>query len=94
PSYALNLAQLGVLCISNLCATKPFGTKNLDERFTKFLPLGLLMVIKLVRFSLNCKAILSKSRVLPCPFSPIKILICDELSVISLKFINFKIFKI
>ncbi|MFA8903197.1 hypothetical protein ACEJ55_17740, partial [Acinetobacter baumannii] len=24
PSYALNLAQLGALCISNLCATKPF----------------------------------------------------------------------
>jgi hypothetical protein len=23
PSYALNLAQLGALCISNLCATKP-----------------------------------------------------------------------
>ena len=22
-SYALNLAQLGALCISNLCATKP-----------------------------------------------------------------------
>ncbi|MCZ3203559.1 DUF4902 domain-containing protein [Acinetobacter baumannii] len=25
PSYALNLAQLGALCISNLCATKPYG---------------------------------------------------------------------
>ncbi|MFP0553048.1 hypothetical protein ACLDWC_14100, partial [Acinetobacter baumannii] len=24
PSYALNLAQLGALCISNLCATKSF----------------------------------------------------------------------
>ncbi|MFH3897774.1 hypothetical protein WDA48_02305, partial [Acinetobacter pittii] len=24
PSYALNLAQLGALCLSNLCATKPF----------------------------------------------------------------------
>ncbi|WP_447294984.1 hypothetical protein, partial [Acinetobacter baumannii] len=24
PSYALNLAQLGALCISNLCATKPY----------------------------------------------------------------------
>ncbi|MEQ1260617.1 MFS transporter, partial [Acinetobacter pittii] len=23
PSYALNLAQLGALCLSNLCATKP-----------------------------------------------------------------------
>ncbi|WP_462183890.1 hypothetical protein, partial [Acinetobacter baumannii] len=26
PSYALNLAQLGALCLSNLCATKPFGS--------------------------------------------------------------------
>ncbi|KJE65332.1 hypothetical protein RR27_18550, partial [Acinetobacter baumannii] len=26
PSYALNLAQLGALCISNLCATKPVPT--------------------------------------------------------------------
>ncbi|MEQ1071037.1 hypothetical protein, partial [Acinetobacter lwoffii] len=26
PSYALNLAQLGALCISNLCATKPIGS--------------------------------------------------------------------
>ncbi|MFP0994708.1 hypothetical protein ACLD0I_14675, partial [Acinetobacter baumannii] len=25
PSYALNLAQLGALCISNLCATKPIS---------------------------------------------------------------------
>ncbi|WP_213034564.1 hypothetical protein, partial [Acinetobacter baumannii] len=28
PSYALNLAQLGALCISNLCATKPLNNKN------------------------------------------------------------------
>ncbi|MEZ7294167.1 hypothetical protein ACBB12_19300, partial [Acinetobacter baumannii] len=28
PSYALNLAQLGALCISNLCATKPFNFKK------------------------------------------------------------------
>ncbi|MEQ0925494.1 hypothetical protein ABLT40_17430, partial [Acinetobacter schindleri] len=28
PSYALNLAQLGALCISNLCATKPFKCIN------------------------------------------------------------------
>ncbi|MFC6053179.1 hypothetical protein ACFPT0_10070, partial [Acinetobacter portensis] len=27
PSYALNLAQLGALCISNLCATKPIISK-------------------------------------------------------------------
>ncbi|MFJ0306781.1 hypothetical protein Q4303_17500, partial [Acinetobacter baumannii] len=25
PSYALNLAQLGALCLSNLCATKPLS---------------------------------------------------------------------
>ncbi|OOT81606.1 hypothetical protein BTG95_12115, partial [Acinetobacter baumannii] len=39
PSYALNLAQLGALCISNLCATKPlkvikkklFKSKNLQN---------------------------------------------------------------
>ncbi|MDP1317777.1 hypothetical protein Q8H44_13230, partial [Acinetobacter lwoffii] len=29
PSYALNLAQLGALCISNLCATKPFCNNNI-----------------------------------------------------------------
>ncbi|MEB3850939.1 hypothetical protein MSH00_18985, partial [Acinetobacter pittii] len=28
PSYALNLAQLGALCLSNLCATKPIKIKN------------------------------------------------------------------
>ena len=28
PSYALNLAQLGALCISNLCATKPGQTRT------------------------------------------------------------------
>ncbi|MDO5926523.1 hypothetical protein, partial [Acinetobacter baumannii] len=38
PSYALNLAQLGALCLSNLCATKPFIfiTKvilNLEKKF-------------------------------------------------------------
>ncbi|MFW2149652.1 hypothetical protein ACK2M2_16345, partial [Acinetobacter sp. TY1] len=31
PSYALNLAQLGALCISNLCATKPFAEPNSHE---------------------------------------------------------------
>ncbi|MDH0194007.1 hypothetical protein, partial [Acinetobacter ursingii] len=31
PSYALNLAQLGALCISNLCATKPFRPENADH---------------------------------------------------------------
>ncbi|MFW1997040.1 hypothetical protein ACG904_19135, partial [Acinetobacter guillouiae] len=31
PSYALNLAQLGALCISNLCATKP-----IDSDFKKY----------------------------------------------------------
>ncbi|MFA8903347.1 thioesterase family protein, partial [Acinetobacter baumannii] len=29
PSYALNLAQLGALCISNLCATKPMENVNI-----------------------------------------------------------------
>ncbi|MFX5668336.1 hypothetical protein ABTE09_18955, partial [Acinetobacter baumannii] len=29
PSYALNLAQLGALCISNLCATKPLGRETI-----------------------------------------------------------------
>ncbi|MFW1978985.1 hypothetical protein ACG9Y2_05915, partial [Acinetobacter baumannii] len=28
PSYALNLAQLGALCLSNLCATKPIDFKR------------------------------------------------------------------
>ncbi|MFW1981451.1 hypothetical protein ACG9Y2_19065, partial [Acinetobacter baumannii] len=28
PSYALNLAQLGALCLSNLCATKPWGSRK------------------------------------------------------------------
>ncbi|MCU4458567.1 hypothetical protein KTH94_18055, partial [Acinetobacter pittii] len=28
PSYALNLAQLGALCISNLCATKPLHCES------------------------------------------------------------------
>ncbi|MFH0306530.1 hypothetical protein ACF0RO_015170, partial [Acinetobacter baumannii] len=28
PSYALNLAQLGALCISNLCATKPITSAS------------------------------------------------------------------
>ncbi|WP_216070666.1 MULTISPECIES: hypothetical protein, partial [Acinetobacter] len=28
PSYALNLDQLGALCISNLCATKPQKTEG------------------------------------------------------------------
>ncbi|MDM1755403.1 hypothetical protein HX122_10605, partial [Acinetobacter towneri] len=28
PSYALNLAQLGALCISNLCATKPLPLRK------------------------------------------------------------------
>ncbi|MCU4518565.1 hypothetical protein, partial [Acinetobacter radioresistens] len=28
PSYALNLVQLGALCISNLCATKPSETQR------------------------------------------------------------------
>ncbi|WP_436916074.1 hypothetical protein, partial [Acinetobacter gandensis] len=28
PSYALNLAQLGALCISNLCATKPYRNNH------------------------------------------------------------------
>ena len=28
PSYALNLAQLGALCLSNLCATKPMKSSN------------------------------------------------------------------
>ncbi|MCU4515274.1 hypothetical protein KTI54_16830, partial [Acinetobacter pittii] len=31
PSYALNLAQLGALCISNLCATKPLMIQTLEE---------------------------------------------------------------
>uniref|UniRef100_UPI001330A8E0 hypothetical protein n=1 Tax=Acinetobacter variabilis TaxID=70346 RepID=UPI001330A8E0 len=31
PSYALNLAQLGALCISNLCATKPFDSIKIDS---------------------------------------------------------------
>jgi hypothetical protein len=30
PSYALNLAQLGALCISNLCATKPLKQEKED----------------------------------------------------------------
>ncbi|MFA8916840.1 hypothetical protein ACEJ80_19440, partial [Acinetobacter baumannii] len=30
PSYALNLAQLGALCISNLCATKPKKHTHID----------------------------------------------------------------
>ncbi|MFW1995322.1 hypothetical protein ACG904_10260, partial [Acinetobacter guillouiae] len=30
PSYALNLAQLGALCISNLCATKPGESDGTD----------------------------------------------------------------
>ncbi|MGN9712377.1 hypothetical protein ACG9WQ_003105, partial [Acinetobacter variabilis] len=29
PNYALNLAQLGALCISNLCATKPNRTSDI-----------------------------------------------------------------
>ncbi|MDP1317347.1 hypothetical protein Q8H44_10940, partial [Acinetobacter lwoffii] len=33
PSYALNLAQLGALCISNLCATKPICIKNQHNGF-------------------------------------------------------------
>ncbi|MFP0735793.1 hypothetical protein ACLDXR_10310, partial [Acinetobacter baumannii] len=36
PSYALNLAQLGALCISNLCATKPIYT-NLYRNNYKYL---------------------------------------------------------
>ncbi|MGS4869940.1 hypothetical protein, partial [Acinetobacter baumannii] len=45
PSYALNLAQLGALCISNLCATKP--VKNITKKtcrhffliFFRYLPI-------------------------------------------------------
>ncbi|MFY0033370.1 YcgJ family protein, partial [Acinetobacter baumannii] len=41
PSYALNLAQLGALCISNLCATKPsltnqyLGAKKAKQAFSQ-----------------------------------------------------------
>ncbi|MCU4490046.1 hypothetical protein KTI26_12760, partial [Acinetobacter ursingii] len=31
PSYALNLTQLGALCISNLCATKPYTTTEANK---------------------------------------------------------------
>ncbi|MCT9382263.1 hypothetical protein KTI39_16480, partial [Acinetobacter baumannii] len=33
PSYALNLAQLGALCISNLCATKPVFSVGFSSAF-------------------------------------------------------------
>ncbi|MCJ9375631.1 hypothetical protein K5F44_14150, partial [Acinetobacter baumannii] len=36
PSYALNLAQLGALCISNLCATKPAKYITLAETWLIF----------------------------------------------------------
>ncbi|QHI08770.1 ATP-binding cassette domain-containing protein [Acinetobacter haemolyticus] len=32
PSYALNLAQLGALCISNLCATKPLNSESYHDQ--------------------------------------------------------------
>ncbi|MFX8910426.1 hypothetical protein ABTN03_17205, partial [Acinetobacter baumannii] len=35
PSYALNLAQLGALCISNLCATKP--NETIDKHLFNFI---------------------------------------------------------
>ncbi|WP_369027616.1 hypothetical protein, partial [Acinetobacter baumannii] len=35
PSYALNLAQLGALCISNLCATKPLWANRSSHNTKK-----------------------------------------------------------
>jgi len=40
PSYALNLAQLGALCISNLCATKP--CLYISSNYIKLLSIYLL----------------------------------------------------
>ncbi len=44
PSYALNLAQLGALCISNLCATKPmhFIKASFIQTIKRLLKSGLL----------------------------------------------------
>ncbi|MFG0705601.1 hypothetical protein ACF8FD_16230, partial [Acinetobacter sp. TYF_19] len=39
PSYALNLAQLGALCISNLCATKPLADEKCNSDKSDFLAL-------------------------------------------------------
>ncbi|WP_246980309.1 hypothetical protein, partial [Acinetobacter baumannii] len=36
PSYALNLAQLGALCISNLCATKPMNANHYIQLAREF----------------------------------------------------------
>ncbi|MCU4500291.1 hypothetical protein KTI59_09205, partial [Acinetobacter radioresistens] len=46
PSYALNLAQLGALCISNLCATKPL--KSINAVF--FLYCSVLYLTKALEF--------------------------------------------
>ncbi|MEQ1446236.1 hypothetical protein ABLT89_04685, partial [Acinetobacter schindleri] len=48
PSYALNLAQLGALCISNLCATKPKSIHklSLNSLKRKYLAKDYKMVIR------------------------------------------------
>ncbi|MCH7305963.1 hypothetical protein MMP74_16545, partial [Acinetobacter sp. NIPH 1869] len=59
PSYALNLAQLGALCISNLCATKPF------HRFTNMSALlytGSVMVFLMGLISEQITALMYKEK--------------------------------
>ncbi|OOT18617.1 hypothetical protein BTH27_01665, partial [Acinetobacter baumannii] len=45
PSYALNLAQLGALCISNLCATKPIEYQKYAHINWKFVFISCLCMI-------------------------------------------------